>query len=197
MSSVNWTQNLRYILFIYIHIHRPSAKFPVSIFYFSSKAVLKHSTMSNFVQTAPSAQLVTSFLSLDPFRHPWKACVARKKWKLIKKYQDFCLITSLPPSTVGWFITSTLLSHTKSVRETRCVWICWISYYRRGGNKSPKAERSVRGFLGRAGQMSESRTALGRATEELDPMEGNLMRTKLKSYVCGEMGKTSGKHRRG
>lgn len=45
--------------------------------------------------------------------------------------------------------------------------------------------------------MSDSRTALGRATEELDPMEGNLMRTKLKSYVCGEMGKTSGKHRRG
>ena len=50
--------------------------------------------------------------------------------------------------------------------------------------------------LGRAGQMSDSRTALGKATEELDPMEGNLTWTKLESCVCGEMGKASGKQRR-
>lgn len=51
--------------------------------------------------------------------------------------------------------------------------------------------------VGRAGQMSDSRTALGKATEELGPMEGNLTWAKLESCVCGERAKASGKHRRG
>lgn len=46
--------------------------------------------------------------------------------------------------------------------------------------------------LGRAGHMSDRRAALGKATEKPGPMEGSLMWTKLKSRVCGEMGKAYG-----
>lgn len=104
--------------------------------------MLKQSTMHNFVQKAPLVQLATSYLSWGLFRHPWKALMAWKKWKLIQKYHDFCWITSLPPSTVD--LSATPFSQG---REIRHVLICSISYYGRGGNKTPKPERSVGWFL--------------------------------------------------
>lgn len=50
-------------------------------------------------------------------------------------------------------------------------------------------------FGGWAGQMTDRRTALSKATEEPDLLEGTW--TKLESYVCGVLGKVLGKHRRG
>lgn len=53
----------------------------------------------------------------------------------------------------------------------------------------------IPGFGGWAGQMTDSRTALSKDTEELDPLDGTW--TKLESCVCGELGKILGKHRSG